>query len=280
MSGKNMRINDNLYIISKNRPNSKTVKLLKELNINNYFLVVQDDDKFLADYVENFGEDKILTYDRSKYESKKYNLDNLDSELTGAYPARNACLDLAKANNEKRFWLCDDDIYNFSIHDKLNKLVAIKDENKIKKILNTYSDIGKKANIDKIGIGIHENFVTSRFGYYMNVNAFFNVDINSDYFKGRLGEDIVTTFLLYHNPENKYELKINLLKFRTDKPGSNKGGLHSEYEKFGIISRIKYTILINPLDKIKLKQDKIITNAYDSLEHIAPKIISDEWKHG
>lgn len=279
MSG-NMKVNDNLYIISKNRPNSKTIKLLNELNINNYFLVVQEDDEFLADYIVNYGEDKVLTYNRNKYESKTYNLDNLDSELTGAYPARNACLDIAKEKGEKRFWLCDDDIYNFSIHDKLNKLIAIKNENKIKKILNLYSKIGSECNIDKIGIGIHENFITSRFGYYMNVNAFFNINTDAEYFKGRLGEDIVTTFLLYHTPGNKYELKINLLKFRTDKPGSNAGGLHSEYKKFGIISRIKYTILINPLDKIKIKQDKIITNAYESLEHIAPKIISDEWKHG
>ena len=275
-----MEVKNNLYIISKERPNSKTVKLFNSLNINNYYLVIQDDDKYLTDYIENYGEDKILTYNRKKYESKEYNMDNFDLKLTGAYPARNACLDLAKQNNEKRIWMCDDDIYNFSIHNEANKIITIKDENKIKTLLNYYSDIGKNNNIDKIGIGIHENFVTSKYICYMHVNAFFNIFIYSKKFKGRLGEDIITTFLLYHNPKNNYELKLNLLKFRTDKPGTNKGGLHSEYKELGIISRIKYTLLMNPLDKIKLKNNKIITDSYNSLKFIAPKIISSEWKHG
>ena len=37
---------------------------------------------------------------------------------------------------------------------------------------------------------------------------------------------------------------------------------------------------MNPLDKIKLKNNKIITDSYNSLKFIAPKIISSEWKHG
>ena len=53
-----------IYIISKNRPECNTAKVLTELKYpGKWFICCQEDEEMLGDYIENWGEEKVLTYD-------------------------------------------------------------------------------------------------------------------------------------------------------------------------------------------------------------------------
>ena len=57
-----------IYIFSKGRPECITANTLNRIDYTGeWFICCQEDDETLNEYIENWGKEKVLTYDYYKY---------------------------------------------------------------------------------------------------------------------------------------------------------------------------------------------------------------------
>ena len=103
-----------VFILSyKRADNMKTINTLMKCNYTGkYYIVVGNDDPTVDDYVKNFGEDKIIIFDKEKYRDLNDTCDNFNKMNIVLY-ARNFCFDIAKKLGYKYFLQLDDDYTNF-----------------------------------------------------------------------------------------------------------------------------------------------------------------------
>jgi len=103
-----------VFILTHGRPdNVKTLSTIKKAGYTGkIFFIVDNEDKTVHKYIENFGAESVKVFD------KKYYADNVDEgnnfdNMKVIIHARNACFDIAKDLNIKYFVQFDDDYYYF-----------------------------------------------------------------------------------------------------------------------------------------------------------------------
>lgn len=274
---------NNIYIISKGRPECNTAKVLNEIKYpGKWFICCQEDEEYLADYIENWGEDKILTYDYYK-EVKELDLfDNFENLHYGCSPARNGANTLAKERGEKRYWICDDDIYCFQeCYTYKDSYKFIRNGDKVYKILKKFATIADKSNIDSIAMGANDSlFSINRYSIRYDCLYLINKQINSELkYNSRLNEDVIYAILSYHVP--KY-INIRFNMFATRRLEENRpldvrnaGGLEEVYNEHSSLDYASYIILVNPLTKVK-KSSKGKYVVYGKMNNLTPKILSGD----
>ncbi len=101
-----------VFILCYGRPDScDTLKTLLESNYTgNYYLVLSTDDVTIPKYIENFGKENVLVFDKSEIEFDC--MDTFDNKKCVVY-ARNACFYLAEKLGIKYFLELDDDYTAF-----------------------------------------------------------------------------------------------------------------------------------------------------------------------
>ena len=279
-----------IYIYSKGRPECPTAKLLNKIEYTGeWYICCQEDDETLNEYIESFGQDKIITYNYNEV-LKKYTdiMDYYAFEPYGASPARNATILIAHKRGEKRFWFADDDIGVFKKPTKHSNSSTdvIKTGERLEKELYKLAELGYKCNIEKISgiseigyfpppIGEIRFFILNFFNCKTNINLLYH---------GRVHDDAITSYLTYHSP-NTFEIefgtfrkakdiKYNETAFNDNVKGGNKE-LYEKIDKFFIYS---YYFLVNPFFELKIKNGEI--KKKDNFKIFCPKIISDRWKDG
>lgn len=116
-----------VFIISYSRPNKQhTLKsLLDRSYIGQWYIVLDDTDPTIQEYIDNFGAENIIVFDKNHY------INTVDTAMlvpyySAALYARSAVEDIAHDLGYKAFILLDDDITDFSIrypdNDKLRRL--------------------------------------------------------------------------------------------------------------------------------------------------------------
>lgn len=269
-----------IYIISKNRPECNTAKILTELKYpGKWFICCQEDEEFLADYIENWGEDKVLTYDYYE-EVKNLDLfDIFDGLHYGCSPARNGANTLAKENGEKRYWISDDDIYYFQeSYSYKDSYKIIRDGDRIYRILKKFSTLADNADLDCIALGSNNNyFSTDRYSIRYDCLYLINKKTESELkYNSRLTEDVIYAILAYHIPRY-LNLRFNMFvtkRLEENKPLDVKteGGLEAVYNEHDSLHYASYVLLANPLTKVR-KTTKGDYITYGKMNNLAPKIL-------
>ena len=106
--------NSCVFILTHGRPDRVyTLETLKKFGYTgDWFLVVDDGDDTIDEYIDNFGEEKVLIFSKDEMVEKVDRGDNFNRRKVILY-ARNKCFEFAEELGYKYFWQFDDDYTGF-----------------------------------------------------------------------------------------------------------------------------------------------------------------------
>jgi hypothetical protein len=123
-----------IFILSHGRPdNVITLKTIKKQNYaGNWYIVCDNEDKTLPEYISKYGKDKIVVFDKAKIAEQIDEGDNFKNRKVILY-ARVACFEIAKALGVTHFLELDDDYTDFQYRyiEKLKMKTRHADLNKV-----------------------------------------------------------------------------------------------------------------------------------------------------
>ena len=260
------------FILSHGRPDDViTYKTLKKQGYTGkIFIIVDNEDSTIKKYIENFGKESVIIFDKKKISKTFDSLDNFDNRKTIVY-ARNACFDIAKDLNIKYFIQLDDDYTSF-LHRAES---GSKQTKNLNLIFYLFLNFLKKTNIqtvafsqggDHIG-GFNKNYLVKR----KAMNRRFK-------FLGRINEDVNTYVKL--GSLGKVFLTIYSFQLNQKTTQKNKGGMTDVYLKGGTYLKSFYSILLNPSSvKIKMMMTKHLRLHHQvNWDNTAVKIIDQKYK--
>ena len=245
-----------LFILSHGRPdNVYTVRILRHCGYTGkIYIIVDDEDKTLDRYRENFKDD-VIVFSKKDYEGKFDLMDNFDGNKVIVY-ARNACYDIARELELDYFFEYEDDYTNIEHKygkDSQLKAPQIKNLDALFGFMITCLDntgantIAFSQGGDFIG-GCNSSAFKSCVVKRKAMNSFLfkvNDEKSKDIvFVGRMNDD-VNTYLS--------QGKIGKLFFQTkyvcvvqNETQSMDGGNTEEYKKYGTYVKSFYSVMIAP----------------------------------
>ena len=275
-----------IFICTHGRPDKQTTydSLKKSGYTGKVYMVVDDTDSTIEQYVDNYGADMLIVF------NKQYYIDNCD---VGSRPpnfktilyAKNTVEDIASYFGLKAFVIADDDVSSF-------RLRAPKDDESL------YS-----ANVQDMDIVVSEyckfmveqDFAALGFGhfavYFNGARAFdskmlldcrvpYNfVFRNTKYhmdWVSSFGEDIITA--MNYNKIGYRMLDIPYVRFETVPPSkATSGGMVEVYKSISDYKLCFYNLMYNP-SGIKLRMRNGIWNAQIQRASSFPMIVSDKYR--
>ena len=155
MGIKFMRNNFAVFICTHGRPNKQlTLNTLRRCGYTGkVYLVLDDTDKTIQQYIDNYDANDIIVFDKNHYINNCYDTgDNVGHYKCILY-AKMAVEDMAKEFGLSSFMLVDDDITNFRYrYPKENKCASVKIKN-MDDALDIYIDFLLENNITALGFG-------------------------------------------------------------------------------------------------------------------------------
>lgn len=190
-----------VFILTHGRPNN--VKTLATLKRSGYtgpiYFVVDNEDKTINQYIENFGSEAVKIFDKKKMADSIDEGNNFDERRTITH-ARNACFEIAKELGVTYFMQLDDDYtaFDFRIDDDKKGLIRpiLNFDRSISLILEFYKSSNFKSVAlsqggDFIG-GINNGKESYRFNKRKCMNSFLCSTQRPFRFIGAMNEDVNT----------------------------------------------------------------------------------------
>ena len=283
-----MRDDFAVFILSHGRPDKVvTIKTLKRIGYTGkWYLVLDDEDSTRQEYINTFGEDHILLFNKDLVERTFDTMDNLNNKKVVIY-ARNVCFDFAKKLNLNYFLELDDDYVRFELRtEKDGKLLTdeLHHADDIFECVLNYLDETNATTIafaqggDLIG-GLNGSMWKSKIKRKA-MNSFFCKTDRPFIFTGRINEDVNTYTTL--GSRGKLFLTIANIDLIQVPTQSNSGGITDAYLTYGTYLKSFYSVMGMPsCVKIDMmgEQHQRIHHIVD-WETCVPKIISRRFKHG
>ena len=270
-----------------------TVDTLKKYGYTGaWYIVLGTDDDTYDKYVERFGADKIVTFDK---EEVAKTFDRMDSEpsMKSVTYARNACFDIARKLGFTYFMELDDDYYEFQFrYDDNGALRTLYPTNldlvfecllDYYKSIPTMKTLCMAQNGDFLGGTESSHFRARCMRKAMNS---FICSVDRPFkFIGRLNEDVNTYCLLGSRGElfltiMDVSINQNDTQQKNRRGGMKKGGLIGAYQGDGTYCKSFYTVMCSP----SFCKIGIIGNNHARIHHnvnwknAVPKIISSKYK--
>lgn len=282
----NLRKDFAVFILTHGRPNKMlTLDTLKKCNYTGkWYLIVDDEDKTIGEYIEKYGKDKVIVFD--KYlASKTFDICDTFSDRRAVVYARNACFTIAEKLGLSYFLQLDDDYTEFRFRiekDGVLKSIYCRHIDEVFEAMLEFLDVSNCKTValaqtgDFIG-GTGSNVFKKKLPRKA-MNSFFCKTSNKFQFIGRINEDVNT----YVNLGCKGELMFTVAECSLDQLATqqNKGGLTDIYLNLGTYVKSFYTVIVNPsCTKIGLMgcSDKRIHHKI-LWNYCTPKIISEKYK--
>lgn len=272
-----------LYIISKGRPQCKTAQTLQKIGYEGeWFIVCGNNDETLPEYIERWGEDKVLVFDWYEEVRKTDVMDNFGFERmpSGASPVRNAVFDFSRARGEKRHWQMDDDFILFFLTNvEMTKNKAI-DGKTLYQWLSRVAKYADDANLANIGIALkEESYPTDAKKFTSRVYGSHNMSNDprlTPKWRGRFNDDTIHAITVHRLGKLK-ELNLKFLSVDTPDTQQEAGGLSEMYKELGTVRKTAYLILIAP-NATKLVIHRGRYHHRVDWSKLVVKTISDKWK--
>ncbi len=240
-----------VFILTHGRPdNVITYKTLKKCGYTGrLFFVVDDEDKKVDEYIENFGRENVMIFDKKEVADACDEGNNFDERRT-ILMARNACFDIAKEIGVTHFLQLDDDYTDFRY--KFLGTVGLKMPKQIDKLFAAFVDFYKASGAlsiacsqmgDFIG-GIDNGVAMYRFSKRKCMNSFFCSTERPFKFIGAMNEDVNTYTTL--GSRGDLFLTIPPLGINQKTTQSQKGGITDMYQRFGTFCKAFTTVMMMP----------------------------------
>jgi len=279
-----------IFILSHGRPDRVvTLRTMKEMGYTGkWFIIVDNEDKTIDKYIENFGNDKILIFDKLAMSKIFDTMDIEDNRKTIVY-ARNYCFEAAKQLGIEYFIELDDDYR--SIECRFNTKGEFSQANKLNldMITGYLLDYYKSTTITCLAIAQNGDFIG---GGGVNGNPFCNnlmikrkamnfllcSTLRPFQFIGRINEDVNTYALL--GSQGKLFITINVLSLKQNDTQQSKGGMTDVYMDSGTYVKSFYTVIAHPSSvKISLLgETKHRIHHRIKWKYTIPCILSEKYK--
>jgi hypothetical protein len=138
-----------VFILTHGRAdNVFTYKTLKKCGYTGpIYLIIDNEDKMINEYIDNFGQENVKIFDKKKMADSIDEGNNFDNRKVIIH-ARNACFEIAKELGVKYFIQLDDDYYYFGYrYDTGAKIIKNLDE-----VFRIVFDFYKSTNITSIAL--------------------------------------------------------------------------------------------------------------------------------
>ncbi len=254
---KNMENKDFVvFILTHGRPdNVKTVPTLKKCGYTGpIYFMVDNEDKTVEKYKNNFGEGNVIVFDKKKYADDVDEGNNFDERRTITM-ARNACFDAAKFVGAKYFIELDDDYTSFDYRidtDSTENRGDIRPIKNIDKVFSLLLQFYNKYNFlsvafaqggDFIG-GINNGKESYRFNKRKCMNSFICSVDRQFQFIGAMNEDVNTYTTLGSRGDLFFTIPfVSLTQKQTQ---SQTGGITDMYLKYGTYCKAATTVMMHP----------------------------------
>jgi len=233
-----------VFILTHGRPdNVITAKTLAKCGYTGkLFFIVDNEDKTVDRYIENFGRERVMIFRKKEVADACDEGNNFDERRT-ILMARNACFDIAKAIGVTHFLQLDDDYYYFGYRfeagarkiTNLNAAFAI--------VLSYY----KAANITSIAFGQGGDHIGGFSGIKLKrkcMNSFFCSTERPFRFVGAMNEDVNTFTTL--GSRGSLFLTFTGLQLDQKDTQSQASGITEMYLRFGTFCKAFTTVMMMP----------------------------------
>lgn len=242
-----------VFILTHGRPyNVKTLATLKKCGYTGpIYFIVDNEDKTVQKYIQNFGNESVKIFDKKHYADNVDEGNNFDERRTITH-ARNACFDIAEQLNLKYFIELDDDYTSFDYRIAIdgNKSVPpIKNLNLYFEKLLNYYDSANFASIafsqggDFIG-GMDNGKALYRFSKRKCMNSFLCSPQRRFQFIGAMNEDVNTYTTL--GTRGKLFLTIPFVSLTQTATQSQNSGITDMYLRYGTYCKAFTTVMMQP----------------------------------
>lgn len=277
-----------IFILSNGRPDRVyTVNtILSQGYTGKYYIILDNEDSTKDAYINKFGIEHILVFDKKKVASSFDIMDNFNNNKVVVY-ARNVCFDLARQLNLKYFLELEDDYKLFEIRsEEDNKLLTYKIKN-LDAMCLTMLEFLEDSNALTVAFAQGGDLIGGLNGSAWRtkikrkaMNSFFCKVDNEFTFIGRMNDDVNTYTTL--GSIGKLFLTIcnvDLVQMQTQ---AAIGGNSDAYLKYGTYLKSFYSVMCMPSSvKISMmgEQHQRIHHIVD-WETCVPKIVSWRFKNG
>lgn len=279
-----------VFILTHGRPdNVKTFNTLKKSGYTgSVYFIVDNEDKTIDKYIENFGIESIRMFDKKAIADTVDEGNNFDNRKVIIH-ARNACFEIAKQLGVTYFIQLDDDYVSFDFRidtdseENCGDIKPIKNIDKVFDLLLNYYKTIPALTIafaqggDFIG-GINNGKGSYRFNKRKCMNSFICSTERQFQFVGSINEDVNTYTSLGSRGELFFTIPfVSLTQTATQK---NKGGMTDAYALTGTYVKSFHTILMHPSSvKISMMNSNNV-RLHHSIKWIntVPVIIDESYK--
>lgn len=285
-----MRNDFAVFILSHGRPNRViTIDALKKCGYTGeYYIVCDDEDSKLPEYIKNFGQNRVIVFSKSKVEFDI--MDNFPGNKVIVF-ARNVIFDIAKNMGLKYFWELEDDYHEFTYRPieydedkKKNKLAyyEIKDLDAVIDIFLKFLDV---TNAQCVAFAQAGDLLGGASGDARKMpikrkvmNTLF-CDVDKPFtFIGRMNDDVNTYLSL--GKVGKLFFHITNVAVVQDETQKTKSGNTVAYLNMGTYVKSFYSVMVAPnACKVKfMRSNHPRIHHKINWDNAVPKIISSDFK--
>lgn len=276
-----------VFVLSYKRANSMyTINtLLNSGYTGKYYIMLGNDDPTIDEYINKYGKDKIIIFDKEAQAKLTDTCDNFNKRKVILY-ARNACFDIAKQLGIKYFLQLDDDYvafyYRYEDGDKF-KVLNVKEFDKLVDIMIDFLD---EAKASAIAFGQGGDFIGGKDSSLAKakikrkaMNSFFCTTERPFKFIGSINEDVNTYCSL--GSQGKLFMTIRDISLKQKHTQSTQGGMTNEYLDNGTYTKSFYSVMTNPSFVKIYGMDTTYTRIHHRIDwnNAVPKILSSKYKN-
>lgn len=270
-------------VISHGRPECSTVKVLRECGYTGkIYIVVDDEDKTLPDYVERYGADVHVFHKEEDFDTG----DLGGSKACGVF-ARNQCLKVAEKNRLTYYLELDDDVHGFGYRFVQDGRLRCVKCNHLDEVLEGMVQMMKESPITSLSFGLSsyylggaENSNVQEGMIRKTMTTFLMRADDLQYFHMRMNDDITTS--LINGMRGKLYYTYMPVMVYVDPTQVQHGGMTDIYKKNGTYRKSFYSVMCCPscvkVSAMGITEYRIHHEI--SWNNAVPKLLSERWcKH-
>jgi len=276
-----------VFILTHGRPdNVITYKTLQRCGYTGrLYLVVDDEDKAVDRYRQNFGSERVIVFDK-KAEADACDEGNNFDERRTILMARNACFSIAERLGVTHFVELDDDYtdFRFKLEETGNYLAII---NRLDGIFGAFLRFYVESGAASIAFAQNGDFIGGfdngkglyRFSKRKCMNTFFCSTLRPFRFVGAMNEDVNTYTTL--GGRGDLFLTVPFAAINQKATQSQAGGASGMYERFGTYCKAFTTVMMMPSAvRVSMMQSKTprIHHSIDWARAV-PCIVPERYRH-
>lgn len=280
-----------IFIISHQRAdNVKTLDTIKNDGYTGeWYIVIDDLDDEREEYIERYGEDRILVFDKEKVREKIDSGDNLP-EMNSPIYAREKVFDLAEDLGYEYFMVLDDDYgtFRYRFDSDLNYINTTCSIDDLDYVFEKFAEFYEKSGVEAITFSQGGDFIGGKESSLAQkirtkrkaMNTWMLSTERRFSFVGKMNDDVNT--YIRQQQLGKIMFMVNHISIDQVETQQQKGGLTELYLDMGTYNKSFYTVLYSP-SSIRLYM-LVGTSGARRVHHkidwdkSVPKILSEKYK--